>query len=121
MTPLRCMWFLALLCGMGIVPAIWAQAQAAPAPNQDYRQSFEKWKADLVEDRRRNWLTLVGLFWLKPGENAFGSDQSNAVLLPAGTAPGKAGPFDLEGKKVTIKFHEGVSGKVGGTPVTTGH
>src|SRR5215471_11371645 len=122
MIRLRSICFLAVLCGMGIVPAsLKAQEQAAAVLDQSYRQSFEKWKADLVEDRRQNWLTLVGLFWLKPGVNSFGTDQGNAVILPPGTAPEKAGAFDLQGKNVTVTFREGVSGKVAGTPVTTSH
>jgi len=98
-----------------------AQAQTGSVLDQAYRQSFEKWKADLVEDRQRNWLTLVGLFWLKPGENSFGTDPGNGLVLPAGTAPGRAGTFDLQGKNVSINFRDGVRGKVGGTPVTTAH
>ena len=122
MSPLRSIRFLALLCGIVIVfSAVKTQAQSAPVLNEAYRQSFEKWKADLVEDRRQNWLTLVGLFWLKSGENTFGSDLTNALVLPAGTAPGKAGTLHLKGKDVSITFRDGVGGKVGGTPVTTGH
>ena len=115
---LRSMCLTALVYGLGIVPAA-AQGQASPAFDQAYRTSFEKWKADLDEDRRQNWLTLVGLFWLKPGGNTFGTDQENAIVLPSGTAPGKAGTFDLQGKSVTVTFRDGVSGKVGGAPITT--
>jgi uncharacterized protein (DUF1684 family) len=121
MIPLRSICFLVVLCGIGLVSGASGQAQAAPVLDQDYRQSFEKWKADLVADRRQNWLTLVGLFWLKPGANTFGSDPNNELVLPAGTAPGKAGKFDLQGKNVSISFRDGVSGTVGGMPVTTTH
>lgn len=114
----RSMCLMATLCVIGGVPAA-GQARTASGLDQDYRQSFEKWKTDLVEDRRKNWLTLVGLFWLKPGENTFGSDVGNAVVLPVGTAPAKAGTFDLEGKNVTVEFRDGVSGSIGGMPVTT--
>ena len=120
------MLFLRPICAVTMLfgiatAAATALAQAPPVLDQDYRQSFEKWKGDLVEDRRQNWLTLVGLFWLKPGENTFGSDPSNELVLPAGTAPGKAGTFDLQGKNVSISFRDGVAGKVAGTPVTTAH
>ena len=122
MIPLPSVRFLALLCGIVIVPAaVKKQAQSAPVLDEAYRESFEKWKANLVEDRRQNWLTLVGLFWLKPGENTFGSDSTNALVLPAGTAPGKAGAFNLQGKNVSIAFRDGVAGKVGGAPVATAH
>ncbi len=32
------------------------------------------------------WLSLVGLFWLEPGDNAVGSDPSAPVCLPRGPA-----------------------------------
>ena len=118
MLSLRSIYVVALLVGIRTATPL-AQAQAAPVLDQDYRQSFEKWKTDLVEDRRQNWLTLVGLFWLKPGENTFGSDPGNALVLPAGSVPSKAGWFDLQGKNVSIKFLDGVGGKVSGNPVTT--
>jgi uncharacterized protein (DUF1684 family) len=121
---LRSICLLAVLGGAGIVPAVHAQVppiRTTPVLDQDYRQSFEKWKAELEQARRQNWLTLVGLFWLKPGENMFGSDPGNAVVLPAGTAPATAGTFVLEGKDVTMRFRDGVAGKINGTAVTASH
>ena len=35
------------------------------------------------------WLTLVGLGWLKAGDNSIGSDPKSAVVLPAGKAPAR--------------------------------
>ena len=46
---------------------------ATPAVSEAYQKSFNQWRAELVASRRQNWLTLVGLFWLKEGANAFGS------------------------------------------------
>jgi len=97
-----------------------AQAPRDPAFDQSYRQSFEKWKADLVADRKQNWLTLVGLFWLKPGESTFGSDTGNAVVLPGGTAPAHAGTFQRQGTDVTVSFLPGVTGLIGDQPVPAG-
>src|SRR5579862_7493994 len=45
---------------------------AIQPPDAAYLQSFEKWKSELVEDLKQNWLVLAGLFWLKPGANTFG-------------------------------------------------
>jgi uncharacterized protein len=98
------------------LPAI-AQGAPAPALDASYRQSFAKWKAELVEDRRQNWLTLVGLFWLKPGENTFGSDPANALVLPA--VPARVGTFLLQGKDVTANFLPGANACIGGKAVTT--
>ena len=44
---------------------------AADKVDAAYQQSFLKWKAELVDDLKQNWLTLAGLFWLKPGENTW--------------------------------------------------
>ena len=78
-----------------------AAAQTQPAPDPAYQQSFDKWKTELVDDRKQNWLTLAGLFWLKPGEDTFGTDASSTIVLPAGSAAQHAGSFELAGKDVT--------------------
>lgn len=96
---------------VALVPAL---AQAPPA---DYQKSFDKWKADLVQSRKKNWIPLAGLFWLKPGENSFGSDPANAVVFPKG--PAKAGTFELNGNDVTLKLLPGVQATVAGKAITT--
>ena len=82
-----------------------------------YVQSFEKWKADETDDLKANWLSLAGLFWLKPGANSFGSAADNAIVFPKG--PAHAGEFDLEGKDVTVKLLPGSEATIEGkTPST---
>jgi len=114
---LRFASLITLALGVTFVPAA-AQTPPLAALDQGYRQSFEKWKAELIQDRKQNWLTLVGLFWLKPGENSFGSDQTNALVLPSGSAPAHAGTFLLQGKDVTVNLLPGVSASIGGKAVT---
>jgi uncharacterized protein (DUF1684 family) len=82
-----------------------------------YQQSVDKWKSELVEGRRNNWLPLAGLFWLKPGDNTFGTDAKNAIVFPKG--PAKAGSFELNGTDVTLKLSEGTQATVQGQPVST--
>jgi uncharacterized protein len=89
----------------------------AIAPDAAYQQDFAKWQAEQVDDLKKNWLPLAGLFWLKPGENSFGSDAGNAIVLPKG--PAKAGSFNLAGNEVTVKFLSGASAVIGGKPATT--
>jgi len=90
-----------------------AASPASIAPDAEYVQSFEKWKAEETDNLRRNWLPLAGLDWLKPGANSFGTAQDNAVVFPKG--PAHAGEFDLDGKDVTIKTlpdaHAMIAGK----------
>jgi hypothetical protein len=101
--------------------ATWAgSAPAADSPSEPdaaYIQSFEKWKAAETDDLKANWLPLVGLFWLKPGVNAFGSDTSNAIVFPKG--PAHAGEFDLNGKDVTLKLAPETQASIDGKRVTT--
>jgi len=109
----RSVCVVAIFCGVGVSSRA-VRAADDPVITDTYRQAFEKWKSELVEDRRENWLTLVGLFWLEPGDNTFGSDMSNKVVLPSGTAPAHAGTFKLQGKDVTVTFQPGVTASVAG-------
>jgi hypothetical protein len=88
-------------------------AESAKAPDAAYVQSFEKWKAEQTADLKENWLSLAGLFWLKPGANTFGSSPDNSIVFPKG--PAHAGEFDLNGKEVTLKLlpdaHATIDGK----------
>jgi len=82
-----------------------------------YQQSLDKWKAELVDDLRQNWLPLAGLFWLKPGENTFGSDKGNAIVFPKGPAHG--GVFLLQGEEVTVRLTPEAHAQIDGKPVTS--
>jgi uncharacterized protein len=101
-----------------VVSVLWGIAPAADEPvsssiDPAYQQSFDQWKSALVDDLKLEWLSLAGLFWLKPGENAFGTDQKNAVVFPKG--PAHAGSFNLQDKIVTARFtpdsHAVIEGK----------
>jgi uncharacterized protein len=98
-------------------PVLAGENPQPSAPDAAYVQSFDKWKADLVDDLKTNWLSLAGLFWLKPGENSFGSDASNAVVFPKG--PAHAGVFDLQATDVMVKFAPDTHATIDGKPVTT--
>jgi uncharacterized protein (DUF1684 family) len=94
-----------------------ALAAVNAAPDPAYTQSFDKWKADLVEDLKQEWLPLAGLFWLKPGANTFGTDPKSALVFPKG--PAHAGSFTLQGKTVTATFAPEDSAMVEGKPATS--
>lgn len=69
-----------------------------------YTDEIRAWR----EQRERalkapgGWLTVAGLFWLKPGPNAFGTDASNAIVLPPGSAPARAGVFTFAEGKIAV-------------------
>jgi uncharacterized protein len=69
-----------------------------------YVASILKWRQEKEAKLRADdgWLTLAGLFWLKPGKNVFGSDSGNPVVLPA-PAPAHLGDLVLESGKITVE------------------
>ncbi|HKI10837.1 MAG TPA: DUF1684 domain-containing protein [Candidatus Acidoferrum sp.] len=88
------------------------------ADSAAYRQSVEKWRHDyeaqLTSDS--GWLSVSGLFWLHEGENRFGSDPLNDIVLPA-AAPAQAGTFDFHAGRTTVHIHPGVTATINGKPV----
>ena len=75
--------------------------RARPSPAEEsYVRSIEEWRAGRIARLTKpdGWLSLAGLFWLKPGENTVGSDRSSAVVLPP-AAPAHAGTIALENGK----------------------
>ncbi len=105
------------LCAL--VLTLSASLSAQTAPGAAYVRSFDKWKADLVADLKDNWLPLAGLFWLKPGENSFGTDPGNAIVLPADSAPAHAGSFILAGNDVTVEIAANAKAMIAGKSITT--
>src|SRR5580765_1951184 len=74
------------------------------ADDPSYSKDLEKWRADRLEEinGEDGWTTLVGLFWLNEGQNKFGSDPSNEIVLPR-TAPKVAGSVRLNHGVVTLE------------------
>lgn len=108
---------LALLIVLATCVGFARRAASREPPDAAYVQSFEKWKAEETEDLKANWLPLVGLFWLKPGLNTFGSDPSNTIVFPKG--PARAGEFDLNGTEVTLKLLPQTQAFVEGKRIST--
>src|SRR5438445_8871528 len=104
------------VAALAAISAIAGDTPAAPAITAAEQQSFDKWKTELVENRKQKWLPLAGLFWLKPGKNSFGVDKDNAIVFAKG--PGHGGWFILQGKDVSVKLAPGVKATVAGKPIT---
>jgi hypothetical protein len=75
-----------------------------------YTDSIRAWqqRRDAGLRSPEGWLTLVGLFWLKPGDNTIGSADSNDFALPRG-APAQLGRLRLAGDRVTFIKPDGSS------------
>ena len=69
-----------------------------------YSDEIAAWRKQREEGLKApgGWLSVAGLFWLHEGANTFGKDASNEIVLPDG--PPKAGVFELQGGKVTVKM-----------------
>ena len=88
----------------------------------DYLRSIEQWRhkreASLKSDG--GWLTVVGLFWLREGENRFGADPSNEIALPAGSVPARAGVFELHSGKTRFRVEGSVKATLNGQLANSG-
>jgi uncharacterized protein (DUF1684 family) len=89
---------------LAIAGAVLAQTSAG------YQHAIEQWRAEREAKLKADdgWLTVVGLHWLKEGENRLGSDPAMDVPLPA-SVPAKVGTITLSKKKVHFKPAPGVA------------
>jgi uncharacterized protein len=92
---------------------------AAAAPG--YEADIQAWRTDREARLKADggWLTVAGLFWLKEGDNRFGSDKAGDIVLPA-SAPGHAGVFTFHAGETRFQLAAGVAATVGGKAVSTG-
>ena len=101
-----------------IVGALGLRA-AEPAVTPDaYTQEIETWRTHRVQQLTKpdGWLSLIGLHFLKPGENTVGSAPDNAVVLAKGPKHLGAVILEKEGR-VRAVFDPGVAVQVDGQSV----
>lgn len=93
---------------------------AAAASEPGYEAEVLKWRAEREARLKADggWLTVAGLYWLREGENRFGTGPGNEIALPPGSAPGLAGVFEHHGGKTVVRVEPGVSVTLDGRPVT---
>lgn len=98
-----------------------AVARIADDAASAYRASVEKWRADYEADLKSDtgWLTVAGLFWLHEGENKFGTDPTNDIVLPEGSAPADAGTIEFHSGKIVARLSPGVAATMSDKPVET--
>ncbi|MDY7227588.1 DUF1684 domain-containing protein [Hyalangium rubrum] len=95
-----------------------AKPMSAPA---DLEAETRAWHTRRIErlTAEDGWLSLVGLHWLKEGDNRFGSASDNDLVFPA-SAPAHAGTFTRKGDTVSLSLKPGVSLTLEGKPFTGG-
>jgi uncharacterized protein len=81
-----------------------------------YQQSIESWRQSYEQSLKRYWLTVSGLFWLHEGENRFGSDPLNDIVLPGAAGP-TLGYFDYHAGKTVVHVNPGAPVTLHGKPV----
>jgi uncharacterized protein len=79
--------------------------------NTPYQKQIADWQAKRIQNLKapNGWLNLVGLYWLDPGQNSFGTAPTNKIIFPGGTIADKAGSFERSGNTVTLKVAENVT------------
>jgi len=87
------------------------------AADPAYIKDVEAWRAKHEADYRRDWASIDGLFFLKPGENRAGSARTNSIVLSAAVPP-SIGSFFLKNGKVRFEPHAGVAISRKDQPVT---
>jgi uncharacterized protein (DUF1684 family) len=94
-------------------------ALLANAVPEDYGKQIESWRQAREASLRSDdgWLTVSGLVFLHEGDNHLGSDPDGEVVLPAHSAPARAGVLRLHGGAVTLVAAPGVKLTSGGQPV----
>jgi len=58
---------------------------------------------------QNGWLNLAGLYWLKPGDNSFGSAANNTLVFKHKNMPALLGKFKVVGSRVSFEFEKAVS------------
>lgn len=96
------------LIAIAALTAIVAGKSDVPA---NYFDSMREWQKQRDAGLRSEdgWLTLAGLFWLKPGDNTIGSADSNNFVLSNGSAPAHIGHLMLNSKEVIFTSVDGAS------------
>ncbi len=81
------MLVIAASCGGGVAPDV-----------ADHATQVRAWQAGRLSGltAERGWLTLVGLFWLEPGENRVGTAKGDTVRFDPAFAPGELASLFLE-------------------------
>ncbi len=95
------------IASMSVVTLVVACSSAEPplpsrAEERAANEAAAKWQAKHEADYRRDWVSIAGLYDLKPGVNTAGSARTNDIILPA-TLPPRLGRFVMNGEQVRFE------------------
>ncbi len=85
------------------------QSKKEPFNEEEYVKSVKEWQVERLESLKseNGWLNLVGLHWLKDGQNPFGSNEANNIIFPE-NAPDFIGTIILYKGNLSISINEDV-------------
>ncbi len=100
------------------IAALLALAAGATDTGEQYRREVEQWRVDHQKKLAKDygWLTVVGLDWLKEGDNRVGADPSSEVPLPPGSAPQRVAVISYHAGKAVLHPVRGVALTLNGKP-----
>jgi uncharacterized protein (DUF1684 family) len=89
--------------------------------DEKYREEIASWRQKRLADLKApdGWLSVTGLYWLRPGETRLGSDPASDLLLPD-RLPGSVGTLNLSDGKVEFRPAPGVAVTRNGKPFQGG-
>ncbi len=90
-----------------VIVALLVQCSQSPKDDAGYMAAMKKWRENRMERLKseNGWLNLVGLLWLKPGNNSFGSDSANQIVFPS-KAPARVGTIILKDTVIMLKLNK---------------
>ena len=70
-----------------------------------YGREIDQWHQERLADLtgETGWLTLIGLYWLKEGQNTFGTGAANDIILPKEKMALRLGTFNVQNGSVTFE------------------
>ncbi len=101
---------IAKLLVITILLGLFACQQKKSQFNEDkYIASIQDWKQNRLERLKseNGWLNLVGLYWLKEGQNPYGSNEANNIVFPK-NAPEFIGTIILYKGHISAQINEDV-------------
>ncbi len=113
---IKCILFLILMSALSC-----QKAKPLSAKDKAYVESVQAWQQERIKtlQNKDGWLSLAGLFWLKPGENTFGADKVNDLIFPKENSPAFIGTFILDNNQVSVKIAQNVTVLCNEKPVTS--
>jgi uncharacterized protein len=81
-----------------------------PIVTEEYKKEIDDWHSKRVSNLKKEtgWLNLVGLYWLKEGENTFGANELNDIVFPVDKAPEFIGKIVMKDSIITTIINKDV-------------